>query len=432
MVQKQLKVGSNRFVAALLGAMVLSSLADCGGNSMATGAGAAVAVSFRGDTMPSAVAYQAGTTGTFKTLAISGSSVSFALPTGTAAYGFAYVCPTFSAGGVGPFSNESVIRATTTDTTSLSLACPSLPGSVNATFDVAAIPGATSTILYIGSQSNEMSGTSGSQRVSDIPNGTFDVALVAIGAKGALAIQIQRGVKVTSSTSIAFPPMTASDELGNAPATLTNVPAGTTGGFSTTYNTSGGLSAILPVLSKTTPSSYSTVPSSQSQSGDFYLIDAGADLTTQPSESLRALLSSTTASAVTVALPSPSNSLAGPAAAVFPTFNANTSGFSVKGTMVNSSWTQFQTPAGNHTIYNMYTYVTKTWLGANTTFTVPDLSALTGFAPAPPSGQREFWNLYSTAASSLQFLPTQQSGAEILIPPLSVQYIATSGAFIIP
>ncbi len=390
--------------------------------------GTTVTASFAGATMPSAVAYQSGTTGTFKALALSGSSVSFTLPSGTSAYGFAYICPTFVA--VYPYSNESIIQATTTDTTSPSLACPSLSGNISATFDVSAIPGAQSTLLFEGYWNDQLYATSGVQSLSGVPTGTFDVALVAIGQNGALGIQIQRGVNVTSSTSIAFPPMTAADELGSAPVSITNVPSGaSSSGFSTTYNTAGDLSAILPGPFNGVPqSTYPTVPSSQSQSGDFYLIQAGANLTA-PSESVVAWVSSNTASAVTATLPSPSSSLTPPMAAAFPTFNAIAGGFTVAGTVVNSSWTQFQT---NSTVYNTYTYVTKTWLGTNTTFTVPDLSTLTGFAPAPPSGGLEFWALYSTAGTPLQFNSLQQSVFEVLSPPVSLQYISTSGAFTVP
>ena len=424
-----------RIAFALLAAMALTSLTACGGGSMNTDAmGTAVTASFAGATMPSAVAFQAGTTGRFQKLTLSGSSVSFTLPVGTSAYGFAYICPTFA--DASAYSNESIIQATTTDTTSLSLACPSLSGNISATFDVSAIPGATQTMMFEGFWGDQMFGTSGVQGLLGVPTGKFDVALVAMGANNtALGIQIQRGVNVTSSTSIAFPPMTAADELGSAPASITNVPSGASYDFETTYQTSGGLSAILPVSYTTgvPQTSYPTVPSSQSQSGDFYLIRAGAvlaDSLLPSSGSPSAMVSSNTESAVTVALPSPlSSPPTAPTAAAFPTFNAIASDFTVAGTVVNSSWTQFQTSS---TVYNTYTYVTQTWLGANTTFTVPDLSALTGFAPAPPSGGREFWSLYSTAGTPLQLNPVQQSGMEFFSSPMSVQSVQTAGAFIVP
>ncbi|MHB1936599.1 MAG: hypothetical protein ACYCOR_08445 [Acidobacteriaceae bacterium] len=425
-----------RIAFALAGALALAALSGCGsGSSMGSiGAGTTVTASFSGATMPSAVAYQSGASGTFKALALSGSSsVSFTLPSGTTAYGFAYMCPTFAA--VNSYSNETIIQATTTDTTSLSLACPSLSGNVSATFDVSAIPGATSVMLYVNYWSDDLiylSQPTGSVGLLGIPTGTFDVALVAEGANGALAIQILRGVSVTGSTNVAFPPMTAADELGSAPASITNVPSGTTAGFETTYQTSGGLSVILNGPPTAVPqSTYLTAPSSQSQSGDFYLIRAVANLA-QPSESLTALVSSSTASAVTAALPAPSSLLTAPMAAAFPTFNANTSGFTVQGTIVDASWTQFQTPAVNQTVYNVYTYVTKNWLGTNTTFTVPDLSALPGFAPAPPSGGREFWSLYSTAGTPLQFDTLQQSAIETFTSPISLQSISTAGYFAVP
>ena len=431
MCNKEIDIPGTWIAFALLAAMALTSLTACGGGAMEGGGamGTTVTASFAGATMPSAVAYQSETTGTFKALALSESSVSFTLPSGTSAYGFAYICPTFVA--VNAYSNESIIQATTTDTTSLSLACPSLSGNVSATFDVSAIPGATQTWLCEGYWIDQMYGTSGALFLPGVPTGTFDVALVAVGDNNAaLAMQIQRGVNVTSSTSIAFPPMTAADELGSAPASITNVPSGAAADFETTYQTSGGLSALLPVSYTTgvPQSTYPTVPSSQSQSGDFYLIQAGANLAA-PSESLFALVSSSAASAVTATLPSPASSVTPPTAAAFPTFNAIAAGFTVAGTLVNSSWTQFQTSS---TVYNTYTYVTETWLGTNTTFTVPDLSTLAGFAPAPSSGGLEFWNLYSTAGTPLQFNPVQQSGVEAFTSPMSGQYVVTGGAFTVP
>lgn len=432
---KGIDIVGARIAFMLLAAMALTSLTACGGGSTnGSAGGTTVTASFASWPMPRAVAYQVGTTGRFQKLALSGSSVSFTLPVGTSAYGFAYICPTFVA--VNAYSNESIIQATTTDTTSLSLSCPSLSGNISATFDVSGIPGATKTRLCEGYWSDEMSGTSGVQGLLGVPTGKFDVALVAVSANNtALGIQIQRGVNVTGSTSIAFPPMTAADELGSAPASITNVPSGATAGFNTTYQTSGGLSAILPVSYTTgvPQTTYPTVPSSQSQSGDFYLIHAVASFPNYPflpSGAPRATVSSDTASAVTAALPSPlSSPPTAPTAAAFPTFNAIASGFTATGTVVNSSWTQFQTSS---TVYNTYTYVTQTWLGANTTFTVPDLSTLTGFAPAPPSGVREFWSLYATAGTPLQFNPMQQSGVEFLSSPMSVQSVQTGGAFTVP
>jgi hypothetical protein len=430
-LDKRIVISRTCVAISLLAAMALLSLTSCGGGAPKESTmGITVTASFAGATMPSAVAYQAGTTGTFQPLNLSGTSVSFTLPSGTTAYGFAYMCPTFL--NVASFSNETVIQATTADTTSLSLACPSLAGNISATFDVSAIPDVTSTSLCVGDWSNEMygAGTSGVQGLSGVPTGTLDVALVAEGKNGALGIQIQRGVHVTSSTSIAFPPMSAEDELGTAPVEVTNVPPGAAAGFETTYQTSGGLSVTLPVLSNGAPqSTYPTVPGAQSQPGDFYLIHAGAMVSAQ---SISSLMSFRTAGPAILALPAPSNSLAAPVAAAFPTLNANFRGFSVEGPIVESAWTQFQTANDNYTVHNLYAFVTKAWLGSNTTFTVPDLSSLPEFAPAPPSGAKEFWSLYSTAGTPLQFNSLQQSGPPMYSSPTSLQSISTGGAFNVP
>lgn len=416
-----------RTAIAIIGALALVTLSGCGASNKSTGT--MVTASFAGTVMPTAVAYQIGTTGKFQTLALSGSRASFTLPAGTSAYGFAYVCPMYMARNSD--ANESTLQATTADTTSLSLACPSLSGSVNATYDASAIPGVTSILFYAGASSLiQASHIVGNVGLSGVPPGKADVALVAEGANGALAVQIMRGVNVTDSgtpTTVVFPPMTPADEVGSASAGITNVPTGTTANLFATYNTTHGLSINVPGPTNVAPpSTYWTVPSSQSQSGDFYLIQAFANL---PTQLITAEVSSSTAGAATVALPSPSSSLAAPTAAAFPTFIANTSGFTVSGTVVYSSWTQFTVDT---VLYNAYTYVTKTWLGTNSTFTVPNLSALPGFAPAPTSGSHEFWTLYSTAGTPLQWNPVQQSGIEFLTSPISVQSIVTGGAFNVP
>jgi len=425
--------------------MALLSLMSCGGNSSIGGGptGTTITASFSGSTadpsgatLPSAVAYQVGTTGTFQTLPLTGPTVSFTLPPETDAYGFAYICPTFLDGYY--YSNTSIIQATTADTTSLSVACPSQSGFVNATFDASAIPGTTSVILTAGEYSTQAYQASGAAGLAGIPGGTADVALEALGANGVLALQIQRGVNlsVTPTTVIAFPPLTPADDLGtSAPVTLTGVPTSAFfSGFAATYNTANGLSLVLPnALNGIPQTTYPTVPASQSQSGDFYLIQAGADLPTQYITAEQS--TNTTTTALTVALPSPLGSVPTPTPAAFPTFQANTSGFTVPGTVVDSAWIQYQTtPSPASTFYKLYVYVTQSWLGANTTLTIPDLSTLPVFAPAPPSGGEEFWTVYSTAGEPLQLQsnPQQQSGVQTLTSPMSVQILQYSGAFVTP
>ncbi len=239
--------------------------------------------------MPTAVAYQAGATGTFQTLALSGSSASFTLPTGVTSYGFAYMCPVFAPNppNIETAANESVIQATTSDTTSLSFACYSTGGNVGVRFDYSAIPGASSVELFTADHSVQIIGPAkGYSSVSGVPLGTSDVALVVESATRAIAIQIQRGVNVTSSTpTINFPPMTTANMLGTAPVTVQNIPPlASSGGFYTadiynTYNTPGGLSIPLFTLfnqatqsGQSVQSTYPTVPASQAQPGDFYVL----------------------------------------------------------------------------------------------------------------------------------------------------------------
>ena len=422
-----------RLTFAIFTVLIVLSLTACGGNGT-TGTppeGTTITASFTGVTMPSAIAYQIGTSGSFQTLALTDAIASFTVPSGTDAYGFAYVCPTFLDGVY--YSNQSIIQATTADTTSLSFACPAQSANLSATYDASAIPGVQYVTLCVLDYSDTASGPAGSLGITGIPTGTYDVAVEALGNNGVLAIQIQRGVSVTTSTlaNVAFPPMTAADQLGTASISLTNVPSSAMySGFEVTYNTTGGLSMILG-SSGLTQTTYPTAPASQTQSGDFYLINAGADLTTQ---SITTELSSNTATSLTVPLPTPLSSVPAPTPAAFPTFTANTTGFTVPGTVVNSTWIQYQTPAMNSTVYNLYTYVTQSWLGSDTIFVTPNLSTLAGFQPAPPSGGTEFWSLYSTAGSPLQLdtIPIEQTQIQNFTSPTSVQYMQYAGAFATP
>ena len=421
----------SRIALSLTVTMGLASLTACGsgGKPGSNQLGTTITASFSGQTLPQAVAYQVGMTGTFQTIGLSDSTATFTLPSGTDAYGVAYICPTFLDGYY--FSNTSIIQATTADTTSLALSCPSLLGAVNATYDVSAIPGVLSVDLYAGYLSTETNGTTGSVEVSGIPTGTVDVALVARGSNGPIGVQIQRGVTVASlnNTNITFPPMTTADEVGtSAPVSVTGVPSGaTTSGFATKYNTAGGLSIDFNSLS---PSSHPTVPSSQSHAGDYYLIEGIGIL---PYQVVTSEITANATSAVTVKLPAPLSSTPAPTPAAYPTFQVNTSGFTVAGPVVNSAAIQYQlTPGIENPFYNVYAYVTQSWLGANTTFTVPNLSTVAGFAAAPPSGLQEDWIFYSTAGTPLQFNPLQQTGAESLTSGMSVQSMTYYGGFRTP
>ena len=435
-----------RILLALAGAFALNLLAGCGsGSSTPKNTGATVTVTFTGTAMPTAVAYQAGATGTFQTLTLSGSSTSFTLPSGVTSYGFAYMCPTFEP--TPPFTytstDESVVQATTSDTTSLSFACYSSGGNVNVTFDYSAIPGASYVYLITAGESQQVIGPAkGYAGVSGVPLGTSDIALVVESATRAIAIQIQRGVNVTSSTpAINFPPMTTANMLGTAAVTLQNIPPlAASGGFYSadiynSYNTPNGLSIPLFRLfdqseesGHSVQSTYPTVPASQAQPGDFYVLQGGGEVTTPDTQLVSVNLSTTSPATLSLPLPTPSNSLTAPAAAAFPTFNANLSGFTVNGPVVDSSVIQYQPLGGGTQTFHVYTYVTKSWLGTNTSFTVPDLSGVTGFNPAPASGVRESWLLSSSMGTPLALPPAIGSFAS----PTSLQTLETFGTFIVP
>ena len=431
---------------ALVGPLALRLLVGCGsgGTTMSNG-GTTVTASFTGTVMPTAVAYQAGATGTFQPLDLSGSSTSFTLPSGVTSYEFAYMCPVFDPTPPSTYTSadESVVQATTSDTTSLSFSCPSTGGNVSVTYDYSAIPGASLVYLITATSSEQVIGPpKGNASVSGVPIGTSDIALVVASATRAIAIQIQRGVNVTSSTpTIAFPPMTAANMLGTAPVTLQNIPPlASSGGFYTadiynTYNTPSGLSIPLFRLfdqseesGQSVQSTYPTVPASQAQPGDFYVLQGGGEVTTPDTQLVSVNVSTTSPAAVSLPLPTPSNSLTAPAAAAFPTFNANLSGFTATGTIVNSSVIEYQPLRGGTETFYVYTYVTKSWLGTNTTFTVPDLSSVKGFNPAPASGVRENWLLSSSMGTPLAFPSAIGSFAS----PTSLQTLETFGAFTVP
>ncbi len=429
--------------AGLLASNLLAGCGSGSGGKMMVSGGLMITATFTGTVMPSAVAFQAGPTGTFQPLTLSGSSASFTLPSGVSSYGFAYMCPTFAPNppNIETAADESIIQATASDTTSLSFACPSTGGNVSATFDYSAIPGATLAELIAVNHTAQIIGpANGYVALSGVPLGKTDIAFVVLGSTGALAIQIQRGVNVTSSTpTIAFPPMTTANMLGTAADTLQNIPPlASSGGFYTagiynTYNTAGGLSIPLSApfsqsSAQSQPSAYPTVPAGLAQPGDFYLLQGGAEIAPLITQIVGVDVSTTAPTTLSLALPTPSGSLTAPTAAAFPTFNANVSGFTDTGTIIDSSVISYQPVGGGTETFYVDTYVTQSWLGTNTTFTVPNLSMLTGFAPAPSSGVTEYWQLASSMGTPLQF----SSPLGSFTSPTSLQFLSAAGSFTVP
>ncbi|HET9086635.1 MAG TPA: hypothetical protein VFN53_03860 [Acidobacteriaceae bacterium] len=278
-----------------------------------------------------------------------------------------------------------------------------------------------------------VSATAGTVNLSNVPLGTSDLALVATGATGSLAVQIQRGVNVTNSTSLAFPPMTSANQVGSALASVSGAPSGSGKFFAVYYVTAGGLSFPLTVPLNASPqSTYATVPGTQTQSGDFYALNGNSGPLPNLPEDVGAVITTQTASTISLVLPPLSAGINPPQPAVLPTFNTGTADFAIDGPVVYASLLTCQLNSTTSSLYKISNYVTKIWLGANSTFITPDLSGLIGFGPAPSSGTNVNWDLYAMGGNPLQFASVEGPNGPsftAFASSASVQYIHTFGGF---
>jgi len=402
--------------------IVATLLAGCGGSSSGTPQGTVISVMFAGGTAPQAVATQTGGGAFTPAVLQAGNMLNFVLPTGTTKYAIAYVCPLFN--------DEFVFEATVQDGTVFTMSCPdfSTPilGAATGSVNASAIAGTTNVAIFGKAAGGSLSGVAGSFSVN-LPVGTEDVALVAFDKTGSAA-----GVKIAASQTVpgaignvVFSP---GDATAMQPATIRNVPAGfpSPGVFAKYHTANGSAFPLNTAISFNSPSpTYPAVPAAAVRNGDFYLYEA----TTLNISTLSELMGTTQTTTsgggpVTMTLPAPW-SYAGPAAAAFPTFTFNYSGFS--GLPAVSQMATIAWPTGPRDRNLLTVTATANFQNGANTITIPDLTSLSGFFAPAPSGTTISWNADI-------FGGTEQDYIFSVNPPPngSISFVETLGSYIQP
>lgn len=394
------------FCRILSTAVLAVLLVGCGSSSPSTPKLNAVTITFRGWT-PSAVATQIGSAPFGLASLQMGNTLSVVLPTGTANYAVAYVCPVFN--------DEFVIEANAQDGSALTVTCPpGLPspsalGVATGSVDTSSISGATA-VLASGSGRGASVSANGAFSII-LPVGTDDVAFVVQnGTLNATAVKIERSQAVPGAINggapIVFGP---GDATTMQPFTLNNVPSGfLAGGVVVGYHTANGTSFTLNFGNTTGASgTYPAVPAAATQNGDFYSYESFAIL---PSASMGTIQTievaeTTTSGGGPVALTFPAAwAFSGPAPSALPTFNFNYAGFSGMQVLAYQA-TIIWTPGGAALRNLLSVTATAKFQNGSTSLTVPDLSSLAGFFAPISSGSQVSW-IADIDGGTAQQLPT--------------------------
>ena len=389
-----------------------------GGNHLTTTPPTPVTLTVSGAAPMVAATQIAG--GSWSALTMSGSTATFNVPSPSAEYAVAVMCPAPTAGGV---QIEAVIEALASDTTSPTIYCPPANAvTMTVNFDVSAVPGAVDAAVAVGTDiSAYWTGPTSAANVQNVVTGTQDIGVAAYGPTPTTApygVQIQRGVDVTGAP-ITVPAMSTSDETGSATITVNGIPSGYSNQISAYYVTASG--ATIPINGINVPN-YALIAAGDTQSGDFYSVQSAAvDPTgTIVVEQAQSFASGTN---VTLALPAPM-SYSGPSAAQYPTFDATYSGFTGSG---KTGWIAALDWPSTSPTSGILVYATSAFLGSNSV-AIPDLSSVSGFiAPAASSTQVQ-WSLVAFQQSSLYF------AFDVFATPSSetAQYAITGGVFTEP
>jgi hypothetical protein len=417
--------------AGSLGFLTLLAVAisGCGGNPPTLAQGTAVMLTFVGPA-PSALATQVGG-GAFSTVSTqTGSTLNLTVPTGQSTYAVAYVCPAVN--------DEFMIEASVQDGTALAVTCP--PGDVasltlgaaTGTVDAAAISGATAVSISANGVGANL-GINGNFDV-DLPVGTEDVALgVENGTLDVAAVKINRSQTIPGAINggadIVFG---EADATTMQPFTLTNLPPGfLAGGLAVRYLTANGTNFNLTAGGSGASGTYPAVPIAATKTGDFYSYSSTAITQPQnpPGNAIQTIeIAQTTTSGggpVVLAFPAPW-SFSGPAPSGLPTFNFNYAGFSGMKLVAQQVTMEWATGATRNLLS---VTATASFQNGSTSLTIPDMSSLSGFFPAIPSGTQVSW-IADIYGGSSQQLPIPFSVN--VSPNGSSAFVQNTGIFTTP
>jgi hypothetical protein len=416
----------SRFLGILIGGILTALVLGCGGSPVVTSQGTVVTATFAGALLPQAVATKTGD-GAFMPASLQGNVLSLTLPSGTTRYGIAYVCAAFN--------DEFVIEATTQDVMAFTVSCPGprspTLGTATGSVDASAIPGVATVIITGNGFGSSLAGNSGPFSFA-MPSGSNDVAFVAFDSTGkALGVKIARlqsipGAVNGGSTVLLGP----GDATTMQPGTVSNVPAGfLTPGIFAQYHTANGTAFSLVQslgFNSQAPITYPAVPTTATQGGDFYLYQTST-LPNPPglNQQIGSTLTTTNGGGpVAMTLPAPW-SFAGPAAARFPTFTFDYSGFS--GQPAVSQQATLIWPTGTTSRNFLSVIATANFQNGATTLTIPDLTALSGFFTPAPSGTQVGWLADIFGGTAQQFI------FSVNPPPNgSISFVENRGSYIQP
>lgn len=375
-------------LAGVIATLTIILLSGCGSGNSVSGTGTpstTVTFTFIGGTPTEAAVQTSG--GAFSTASINGGQLIVTLPNSTTPYAIAYVCPP-----LGNLTREFVIEATPQDGTAFTVSCfsASATGSATGSVDATAIPG-TTKVAIVGNQGlgGTISSASGSFNVN-MPNGTNDVAAVAEDSSGnVLAVKIIRNQTVPGTINGGNQIVLATtDEVSTQSLMINNVPAGyvTPPQVVVFFNTANGTHIILDESSAT---NYPALPAAATQAGDFYSYQSQTSDTATGASTIAVVLdTSTGGGSQRLTLPVPL-SISGPAAAVFPTFTLNYTGFNGLAAVAQSGLISWTPTATTRNVIQVY--ATAAFQGGANTITIPNLTSLPGFMASAPSGTTIGW-----------------------------------------
>ena len=380
------------FVAA----SILPLIAGCGGNAGSTaggGGGSPTAVTFSFSVgAPSAVAAKIGS-GSYTAQSLNSGKLSLSIPSGTTSFAVAYVCTVRSS-----VVFQEVFEASTADGSSFTLPCAASSsskqtGTLSANLDATGIPQATAVsvaaengdfLVMAGapfSASFSFSAPAGSDRIEVLAYNSVSQGLPSSSSLVAARNFDNQAVPGTlnGGNQIILGP---ADETSQQSITYTNIPAGYSAPYTAVNYLMGGVG--FPVSTSTTE--YPALPAGATESDDFYAFFGTAISLANPGEMMIVAKSATSAGPVSFSFPSPWT-YAGPTPAAGPTFNLAYSGFSGNEGVYRSVFTSWGTTSPTE----MEVTASANYQNGSATLTLPDLSGLTGFVSAPPSGAQILW-----------------------------------------
>lgn len=414
----------SRLLRTLIPAFVLVLISGCGGSSTgSSGSGSTgssnpttVTFTFNGAT-PTVVATKIGSGG-FTVQTPSSGQLSLSIPSGTTNFLVAYICPVFN--GAGWITDQIVVEASTADGTAFTAPCYTTAttgqtGSLTGSVDASAISGASMLNIdaqsginlssaYVGSATGNFSLTAAA--------GNDRVAVLAYGLTSGSNGQVLNLVGMKNFSSQAVPGalnggsavvLGATDQTSMEPITYNSVPSGYSAPSAVVSYEMGGTSGFL--VTNLASTQYPAVPAGAVQSGDYYVFNATAHNSSNPSETVAVNLNST-GGPVSFTFPTPWT-YAGPTPAALPTFDFVNTGFTGK-TGVSQNATLTWVP-GTFQQSVVQVMATANYQNGSTSLTFPDLSSVPGFLAAPASGVNVNWGAGILQSDSGFLQPTSSS-----------------------